>query len=169
MCFKVKPILHQLLLVVALAMAITARAAYTDQTIDSLPKIVGHLDSIGNVHINAPDELNARLEKESTTDNSDEKENIPTSTVKNRSGYRVEVFADNNVRTAKVQASNKKRSLQARFPQYGVYLVFEAPFWRVRVGDFTNRSAAESAMAEIRQAMPSLSSSLRVVRSAINQ
>jgi hypothetical protein len=87
---------------------------------------------------------------------------------RSKNGFRVEVFSDNKVQTAKAQAASKKRLLQARLPQYKVYLVFEAPYWRVRLGDFTNRSAAEAAMSEVKRAFPAFATDLRVVRSTIN-
>jgi hypothetical protein len=123
------------------------------------------------VSITQPSELTKRLDRvEEDQTNQDNETSTSTTTVqtRGRSGYRVEVFADNKVQTAKAQAASKKRLLQARLPQYKVYLVFEAPYWRVRLGDFTNRSAAEAAMSEVRQAFPSFSTDLRIVRSSIN-
>lgn len=81
----------------------------------------------------------------------------------------MEVFADNNVRTAKSRATAKRRNLMARLPQYRVYLTFQSPYWRVRVGDFRTRGEAEGAMAEIRRIFPSYSSDLRIVRDRINK
>ncbi|MBO5052626.1 MAG: SPOR domain-containing protein [Muribaculaceae bacterium] len=61
----------------------------------------------------------------------------------------------------------RRSKIASRLPQYPAYLVFESPYWRVRVGDFTTRTEAESAMAEIRRAFPSFSSDLRIVKSRI--
>jgi len=47
-------------------------------------------------------------------------------------------------------------------------MTFNSPYWRVKVGDFRTRGEAEAAMAEIREAFPSLSSHLRIVRDKIN-
>jgi len=153
----------------ALLLVFSAANLYAVEPTDSVLNISKALNDSGKVIIKQPAELTKRLnrvEEDQTSQDND----TPSTTVqtRSRSGYRVEVFADNKVQTAKAQAASKKRLLQARFPQYHVYLVFEAPYWRVRLGDFTNRSAADAAMSEVRQAFPSFSTDLRVVRSTIN-
>lgn len=84
------------------------------------------------------------------------------------SGFRVEVFSDNNLRTAKSGASQRRAAVMSRVPQYRVYMTFDSPFWRVRVGDFSNRGAADAAAAEIRRAIPQNAHDVRVVRCTIN-
>lgn len=83
-------------------------------------------------------------------------------------GYRVQVFDDNNVRTAKNQAQERKRMIENQFPEFHAYVSFNSPYWRVKVGDFRTRSEAEAAMGAIRAAFPSIGSQLRVVRDKIN-
>jgi preprotein translocase subunit SecD len=137
---------------------------------DSIKNISKALNDSGKVKILQPSELTKRLDRveddQSNNQDSDTQQNAGQ--VRSKSGYRVEVYADNKVQTAKAQAASKKRLLQARLPQYHVYLVFEAPYWRVRLGDFTSRSAADAALAEVKQAFPSFATDLRVVRSTIN-
>lgn len=146
-----------------------ASAAGPDEPDSVAVTIVRAINDSGVVVVEQPAGLDKRLERvEESNVESTENEVRGNSGVRSRSGYRVEVFADNNVRTAKVAAANRKRQLQARLPQYKVYLVFEAPFWRVRIGDFSSRSEAESALAEVRRAMPGQKSGLRIVRCTIN-
>ncbi len=93
-------------------------------------------------------------------------------TVKSRSGktagYRVQVFADNNARTAKGEARARERSVMMAFPQYPTYVAYSSPYWRLRVGDFKSQAEADKAAAEIRRAFPAYAKEVRVVRDHIN-
>lgn len=157
----------------SLISVVPCTSAMAAQEPDSVSNIVDHLEKSGKAVIVQDSLLTNELNKQATrdtpgTDRDDDNADQQHVSSRSRSGFRVEVYADNNVRTAKIQAANRKRQLQTRLPQYRTYLVFEAPFWRVRLGDFTTRSAAENALAEVRKAFPSFQSGLRVVRSAIN-
>lgn len=155
-------------------MALSLPCAAQEPADTAALNIVNALNSQGNITVDQPEGLTRRLDRKEGQDeraqseDNNEKAGSQATSPRSRTGYRVEVFADNNVRTAKAQASNRKRMLQARLPQYRVYLVFESPFWRVRLGDFTTRAGAESALAEVRRALPGSTSSLRIVRCAIN-
>lgn len=130
------------------------------------PSIVKQINNSGTLTVDIPEALSERLTQE---DASSHNTGSGNGTVRTRGsvGYRVEIFADNNARTAKGQAQMRRSKIVSRLPQFPAYLVFESPYWRVRVGDFTTRTEAESAMAEIRRAFPSFSSDLRIVKSRI--
>lgn len=83
-------------------------------------------------------------------------------------GYRIQVFSDNNQRTAKGQAETRKNKIEEKFPDLKVYLLFKAPSWRVRVGDFKTRGEAEQVMFEIREEFPTYASEMTVVMDNIN-
>jgi len=83
-------------------------------------------------------------------------------------GFRVQIFSDNNVHTAKSNAEYRKRSVEQRLPGVRAYLKYESPYWRVRVGDYRTRSEAENALQEIRSAFPNYSSDLKIVSERIN-
>lgn len=129
--------------------------------------IVDHVNS-GTVIVSQPEALNARLQRHAENAYEDDNAAVAQSH-KVRAGYRVQVFDDNNVRTAKQEAQNRKHQLETRFPELTAYVSFNSPYWRVKVGDFKSRSEAEAAMAEIRHAFPSMAKSLRIVRDRINQ
>lgn len=82
-------------------------------------------------------------------------------------GYRVQVFSDNNVRTARNEARLKQRNIKARFPQYESYVTYNSPYWRLRVGDFKTQEEAQAALNAIRRALPAYARELRVVRDRI--
>ena len=54
-----------------------------------------------------------------------------------------------------------------QFPSYGLYLTYNAPYWRLRVGDFTTQEAAHSALRALRAKFPALAGDMRVVRDRI--
>lgn len=138
--------------------------SYADEPRQS---IITQINASGTITVEAPEALKSRVEF--NDDKPAEANDNATSTARPRSsvGYRVEIFADNNVRTAKGQAQARRASIASRLPQYQAYIVFESPYWRVRVGDFAKRAEAEAAMADIRRAFPAFSSDLRIVRSRI--
>lgn len=83
-------------------------------------------------------------------------------------GYRVQIFADNNVRTAKAEARQRERAVGQAFPAYSTYVAYASPYWRLRVGDFRSQYDAEKAAAEIRKAFPRYAREVRVVRDHVN-
>jgi hypothetical protein len=149
----------------SVAVSMSALGATPDQS--QAPNIVEDLMSKGNVSITQPDNMNDKLVFDSVAARETQKNTTRQQASSSRQGYRVEVFADNNPRTAKQTASAKKRNLESRFRQYPVYMVFESPYWRVRLGDFKSRAEAEAAMREVRSAFPAYANDLRIVRSTI--
>ncbi|MDE7410456.1 MAG: SPOR domain-containing protein [Paramuribaculum sp.] len=85
-----------------------------------------------------------------------------------RVGYRVQVFSDNNPRTAKNEARSKSRMISARFPEYATYVVFASPYWRLRVGDFRSQEDAAEAAEAIKREFPGYGKEIHVVRDRIN-
>lgn len=136
------------------------------------PSIVGNINASGNITVNQPDALNPLVAKVHTkagqsaaTDNI---ETVGTTQATTRSGYRVQVFDDNNPRTARASAEACHSKVAAAFPELRAYVTFNSPYWRVKVGDFRTRAQAEAAMAELRHAFPSMSAYMRIVRDKIN-
>lgn len=127
--------------------------------------IVTKLDSTEGVKIEQPEALTKRLVKITVdpADAASRTENQLTRRESKPAVYRIEVFSD-NTNQAKTHATARRRNMQNRFPQYPSTLEFESPFWRVKVGSFSNRSDAEAALAEIRNAFPSYAPYLRIVR-----
>lgn len=135
-----------------------------------MPPIVQEIEENGLITVNIPTELIPFLSHsgtESVNGNSSDTEDNSKSAA-SKVGYRVQVFDDNNVRTAKSQAQERKHMIESRFPEFTAYVSFNSPYWRVKVGDFRTRSEAEAAMGAIRSAFPSIGSQLRVVRDKIN-
>lgn len=82
-------------------------------------------------------------------------------------GYRIQVFSDNNSRTAKAEARTRQRNISSQFPEMGTYVVYNSPYWRLRVGNFRTQEEANAAAADLKSAFPAYSKEIRVVRDRI--
>lgn len=152
--------------------AATAVAALLPQSaaadVEPQPSIVDHITAgnSGNIIIQ-PRALEDRLDPSAAPAvNEQPAEARPTHG--RMAGYRVQVFSDNNVHTAKNEARTKSRHISARFPQYRTYVLYTSPYWRLKVGDFRTRQEADEAAGEIRKAFPAYSKEIRVVRDRVN-
>ena len=165
-------IFRRLIAGLIIASAATAAMAESPEASDSL-NIVRQIEAPGSITVILPDGLLKRLESHQAVaapSESEEAEKSAPAQTRNTSrvGYRVQVFDDNNVRTAKHEAQNRKRQVESRFPEFRAYMQFNSPYWRVKVGDFRTRSEAVAALAAIRAAFPSIGNQMRVVRDHIN-
>ena len=87
---------------------------------------------------------------------------------KNTVGYRIQVFSDRNQRTAKGEALSKERNIKASFPDMGTYISYDAPSWRLRVGDFRTREEAKVQLDELRELFPGYANEMIIVVDVIN-
>lgn len=163
------------ILLAGIFLAMTAMTADAD--------IVQNLNSPGStVTVEQPDALTQRLQAPANVEDpageatdeanheveSDERETVPVMRSKGKIvGYRVQVYADNNPRTAKGEARVRERAIGRRFP-YATYVAYASPYWRLRVGDFRTMPEAEKAAAEIKRAFPGYAREVRIVRDRIN-
>lgn len=132
--------------------------------------IVDHFTSVGGNTVVQPDALMQRLLPildAAEIEEADERRDTPTVSGSRPAGWRVQVFSDNNPRTAKAEASRKERLITARFPQHQSYVRYNAPYWRLRIGDFRTQQEANALADELRKAFPSYSKEIRVVRDRI--
>jgi hypothetical protein len=133
--------------------------------------ITEHINKSGIITVDQPEALEKRLAPpvaESQSDEATEKEATNTRPQRKIGGYRVQVFSDNNTRTAKTEARSKAKTIADAFPQYPTYVVYSSPYWRLKVGDFKTKDEADTAAAQIKKAFPAYASEVRVVRDRIN-
>lgn len=124
------------------------------------------------VSINQPEGLNERLLPPTSETNSGDEETKSASShtqhIVKMVGYRIQVYADNNARTAKNAAIAKERAILARFPRIGTYISYKAPVWRLRVGNFRTHAEAQEMLNEIRRALPAYARECIIVRDRVN-
>jgi hypothetical protein len=69
-------------------------------------------------------------------------------------GYRIQVYAGNNTRSARTQAGEVEKYLKSNYPQLSVYTVFKSPRWLCLVGDYLNYEEAYETMRLLKRETP---------------
>lgn len=69
-------------------------------------------------------------------------------------GYRIQVFAGNNTRSAKERAQEVERYLRLHYPQLPIYTQFKTPRWLCTVGDFLYYEDAYDVMRRLKRETP---------------
>lgn len=72
---------------------------------------------------------------------------------KNIDGYRIQIYSGSGV-AAKKEALDSKVKFLSQFPNEKVYVVYSAPFWRVRIGDYRFRSEAMTLLGKVKRQFP---------------
>ncbi len=129
--------------------------------------IVDTINASGVISVQQPESL-ARLVIFSAAADTEHDAETGQQAPTTRTGYRVQVFDDNNPRTARNNAESAHARMRAGFPHLRSYLTFNSPYWRVKVGDFRTRAEAQAVLEQIKAANPHLGAYLRVVRDKIN-
>ena len=65
-------------------------------------------------------------------------------------GFRVQVYAGNNSRTARQEANEVAEAVKGEFPDLPVYAFFQPPRWLCRVGDYRSIEEADAAMRRLK-------------------
>lgn len=148
------------------ALSVTARSAYSgDRTITE------RLNRSGNITVTHSPLLENRLAPRTVVEEVSAVDSVidaPSAPMRKVAGYRVQIFSDNNARTAKDEAESKARLVAEKFPRYSTYVVYSSPYWRLKLGDFRTRDEAEVAATEIKRKFPEFAREIRVVRDRVN-
>lgn len=82
-------------------------------------------------------------------------------------GYRVQVFSSNAPKTAKAEAFKIEKEMQALFPDIPTYVLYNPPFWKVRLGNFRNQEESNLLRQEIINKFPTIQGDVYIVRDLI--
>ena len=82
-------------------------------------------------------------------------------------GYRTQVFSGNNQRVSKDEAFRKEKEIKELFPEIPTYVTYNAPFWKLRVGDFRSHEEAYHMMRLLMGAFPKYGKEMYIVREEI--
>lgn len=140
---------------------------------EAVATIADHINASGVATVSQPAKLNARLapatnatEANATTAATESaKADQPA---KATGGFRIQLFSGNNARTAKNETANRAAIVDNQFPEYATYIIYDAPYWRLKVGDFRSYEDASAALTRLKAAMPAYAREMRVVRDRIN-
>lgn len=80
------------------------------------------------------------------------------------SGYRIQVYMDNNQKKSKDEAYAREKKLKDKFPDLTTYISFSSPFWKLRVGDYRTHADALVMAKKLREAFPELGSEILIVK-----
>lgn len=81
-------------------------------------------------------------------------------------GYRIQVYNGNLV-TSKAEMDRRAAQLRRLAPEYSCYPTYNAPFWRLVVGDFVSDNAARAARAKLLKVMPAWFQESYIVRDKV--
>jgi len=74
--------------------------------------------------------------------------------VRNLEGYRIQVMAISGA-NARTRMEGAKAAIKAEYPSLPVYATYQEPYFRIRVGNFTNRIDAYRMLQKIQVQYPS--------------
>jgi len=157
-----------------ITLALVAFVSFTVAAQDR-PDIVKDINKAGNVTVNVPAGLTTRsnadinkqqaqatrpaeegVEKKETKtyDETPRRQHTTSQTIQgSKVGFRIQVLSDNSA-NGKANAQARARAIAMKFPQYRTYISFNAPSWRLRIGDFKDQGEASAAMSRVRAAFP---------------
>ncbi|MDY3068505.1 MAG: SPOR domain-containing protein [Parabacteroides sp.] len=82
-------------------------------------------------------------------------------------GFRTQVFSGNNQRKSKDEAFKKEKEIKELFPDMPTYVTYNAPFWKLRVGDFRSHEEAYRTLRLLMDAFPSYAKEMYIVKEEV--
>ncbi len=154
--------MRYLLLLLSLPFSVILFAQDNNSTTTDIFQKLATCDSISGAKVT--------VIQDSTIENSMMNRNKDTGTLKTGTGagFRIQVFSSNVQRTAKTEAFNIEKEIRTVFPEFGVYVSYISPFWKVRVGDFKTSEEAQAFRSELIAAFPNLRNAMYTVKDKIN-
>lgn len=82
-------------------------------------------------------------------------------------GYRVQVFSSNRQKTAKAEAYKMEKMVKESSIETSIYVLYNPPFFKVRLGDFRTIEEAQAMLEEVVRVLPQLQAETYIVRDQI--
>lgn len=97
----------------------------------------------GNVNVNQPDEVNRLIKKHIALN--EKTEGIP--------GYRIQIFSDSG-NNSKRKAMKSKAKFRMSYGDLKAYIIFDAPYYKVEIGNFITRLDAQRVLSQLKDQYP---------------
>lgn len=100
--------------------------------------------------------------------NSDGRVDLSANLVKVK-GFKIQVFSGNNQSKSKQEAESKRAMVRNSYPDLETIITYNAPLWRLRVGNFLTREDAERVLSEMKKTFPSFAGEMHVVPDVVKR
>jgi hypothetical protein len=84
-----------------------------------------------------------------------------------RTGFRIQVFMGGNPQKSRAEATAKQTAIRTAFPELPAYLLYEAPNWRLLVGDCITREEANLVKQRLQRQFPQFGKEMYIVSDRI--
>jgi len=82
-------------------------------------------------------------------------------------GYRVQVYSGNNQRTSRDEAQAIQESIKELHTDISTYLTYNAPFWKLHVGNYRSFEEASYMLRNLREAFPRIRNEIYIIEDDI--
>jgi hypothetical protein len=118
----------------------------------------------GKVVIHQPESLKKLVGTRIDTDNLDI---INGRTYIKTEGFRIQVYSG-NTRTSRNEAEQKQAQIRKLFPNTSAYLNYDAPFWKLHIGDYLSFEEASQMLRNLRSTFPQVKNEIYIIEDEIN-
>ena len=84
-----------------------------------------------------------------------------------RPGFRIQVFMGSKPGAARAEATSKQNAIKEQFPELPVYMAYNAPNWKLTVGDFSSREEANLVKQQLQRAFPQFGQEMYIVSATV--
>lgn len=81
-------------------------------------------------------------------------------------GYKVQIYSS-NARDSRSIANSRSAQVKQLYPELESVILYNAPFWKVQIGNFVNRQEAQEVLKNIKKQFPSFGKQSFIVRTTI--
>ncbi|MDR0575506.1 MAG: SPOR domain-containing protein [Tannerella sp.] len=82
-------------------------------------------------------------------------------------GYRIQVYSGNNHRTSKDEAFSLQSKIKELYAGIDTYVTYNAPFWKLHIGNYRSFEEASFMLRELRGAFPQKKNEIYIIEDDI--